>query len=167
MSSQAVPAPERRARPAGRLFRHANPDLPIPTRVSTYGRLYNTVFMNKGYHAEHHHRPKQHWTKMHALKLETLVEQQAARVRVLRAPHFLGFLDPAARRAPTAMKRRLAIALLAVAGASLALAGCDQKRSIYLDPGHDPDRAVQHSTTPAKSAPAPEVKPAQAAGHKS
>src|SRR5579883_612897 len=41
----------------------ANPDKPIAWGVSTYHRLYNWTWMNNGYHAEHHYRPKHHWTK--------------------------------------------------------------------------------------------------------
>jgi len=82
----------------------ANPDLPIATGVSTYGRLYNWAFLNNGYHAEHHHRPKVHWTAMRALREETREAQAAAGVRTLRWPHFLGFLDGASRAVPTARR---------------------------------------------------------------
>ena len=44
-----------------------DPDRPIAWGVSTYGRLYNWVFLYNGYHAEHHYRPKVHWTKMKEL----------------------------------------------------------------------------------------------------
>ena len=47
-------------------FRHygANPDKPIAWGVSSYGKIYNWIFFYNGYHAEHHFRPKVHWTKM-------------------------------------------------------------------------------------------------------
>jgi hypothetical protein len=32
--------------------------------TSHYGRLYNLLFFNDGYHVEHHHRPGQHWTRL-------------------------------------------------------------------------------------------------------
>jgi hypothetical protein len=32
--------------------------------VSHYGRLYNFLFFNDGYHAEHHARPGRHWTQL-------------------------------------------------------------------------------------------------------
>lgn len=32
--------------------------------VSHYGRLYNWLFFNDGYHVEHHARPKEHWTRL-------------------------------------------------------------------------------------------------------
>jgi fatty acid desaturase len=81
------------------------PDEPLATGVSTYGRLYNLAFLNNGYHAEHHYRPKQHWTAMPALKTEIGPAQQAAGVRTLRVAHFLGFLDPSSRDVPIAAAR--------------------------------------------------------------
>lgn len=82
----------------------ANPDLPIATGVSTYGTLYNWTFLNNGYHAEHHHRPKVHWTQMRALREETRAAQAAAKVRTLSWAHPLGFLDRTAP--PVATARR-------------------------------------------------------------
>jgi len=32
--------------------------------TSYYGRLYNLLFFNDGYHVEHHRRPTLHWTKL-------------------------------------------------------------------------------------------------------
>jgi hypothetical protein len=32
--------------------------------TSHYGALYNWLFLNDGYHAEHHARPKEHWTRL-------------------------------------------------------------------------------------------------------
>ena len=71
----------------------ADPDQPIATGVSTYEPLYNWAFLNNGYHAEHHHRPKVHWTRMAALREETREAQAAAGVRTLKLAHFLGFAD--------------------------------------------------------------------------
>jgi fatty acid desaturase len=79
----------------------ANPDEPLATGVSTYGRLYNFAFLNNGFHGEHHYRPKQHWTRMAALRAEVADAQRALGAPTLKAPHFLGFLDPAARAVPT------------------------------------------------------------------
>lgn len=86
----------------------ANPDLPIATGVSAYGRAYNWLFMNNGFHAEHHHRPKAHWTTMHAVREETREAQAAAGVRTLKWAHVLGFLDRTAPPVPTAKARRAA-----------------------------------------------------------
>ncbi|MBW8814095.1 MAG: fatty acid desaturase [Caulobacterales bacterium] len=85
-------------------FEHAgaDPDQPIATGVSTYGAIYNWLFLNNGYHAEHHHRPKVHWTAMKALREETRAAQAAAGVRTIRWGHPLGFLDPRWKQIPTA-----------------------------------------------------------------
>jgi Fatty acid desaturase len=32
--------------------------------ISHYGRLYNLLFFNDGYHVEHHLRPGEHWTRL-------------------------------------------------------------------------------------------------------
>jgi len=72
----------------------ADPDKPIAWGVSTYHKLYNWTWMNNGYHAEHHYRPKVHWTRMPELHRMIAAEQAAAGVRVIRPPHALGFLDP-------------------------------------------------------------------------
>ena len=77
-------------------YRHygGNPDVPIAWGVSSYDMLYNWTWFFNGYHAEHHFRPKVHWTRMRALRAEIADEQLAAGVRVIKPPHALGFLDP-------------------------------------------------------------------------
>ncbi|CAN5763405.1 hypothetical protein BH20VER1_BH20VER1_08120 [soil metagenome] len=79
-------------------YRHygGNPDVPIAWGVSSYHRLYNWTWFNAGYHAEHHFRPKVHWTEMHALRERIAEEQRRAGTRVITPPHALGFLhvDP-------------------------------------------------------------------------
>ncbi len=77
-------------------FRHygGNPDKPIAWGVSSYGRLYNWLFFYNGYHAEHHFRPKVHWTQMEAFHRQIAAEQRAEGVRVINRAHMLGFLDP-------------------------------------------------------------------------
>jgi len=75
-----------------------NPDLPIAWGVSSYHRLYNLIWFNNGYHAEHHFRPRQHWTQMHQLHEQILEQQRAAGVHVITPPHALGFLDPSFRK---------------------------------------------------------------------
>jgi fatty acid desaturase len=84
-------------------YRHygANPDKPIAWGVSSYGKIYNWLFFYNGYHAEHHFRPKVHWTKMEEFRrnIEDLQKQEG--VRVIEHAHMLGFLDrnlPARRR---------------------------------------------------------------------
>ncbi len=71
----------------------SNPDLPIAWGVSSYNKLYNWTWFNNGYHAEHHYRPKHHWTKMRELHLQIAEQQKAAGVHVIQWPHALGFLQ--------------------------------------------------------------------------
>jgi fatty acid desaturase len=77
-------------------YRHygGNPDEPIAWGVSSYDRLYNWIWFYNGYHAEHHFRPKVHWTRMQAFHNQIAEQQRAAGVRVIKPPHALGFLDP-------------------------------------------------------------------------
>ncbi|MDQ2867187.1 MAG: fatty acid desaturase [Verrucomicrobiota bacterium] len=77
-------------------FRHygANPDKPIAWGVSSYGKIYNWIFFYNGYHAEHHFRPKVHWTKMEAFQQQIESLQKREGVRVIEHAHMLGFLDP-------------------------------------------------------------------------
>ena len=77
-------------------FRHygANPDKPIAWGVSSYGKIYNWLFFFNGYHAEHHFRPKVHWTKIEAFRRQIAELQKQEGVRVIKRAHMLGFLDP-------------------------------------------------------------------------
>ncbi|MEY2537872.1 MAG: hypothetical protein QOG67_1612 [Verrucomicrobiota bacterium] len=77
-------------------FRHygADPDKPIAWGVSSYGKIYNWIFFYNGYHAEHHFRPKVHWTKMEAFRRSIGELQRREGVRVINHAHMLGFLDP-------------------------------------------------------------------------
>jgi len=71
-----------------------NPDKPIAWGVSSYHKLYNWLWFNNGYHAEHHFRPKLHWTKMDEFHRQIAEQQRREGVRVIIPPHALGFLDP-------------------------------------------------------------------------
>ena len=64
-----------------------NPDKPIAWGVSSYHKLYNWLWFNNGYHAEHHFRPKMHWTKMHEFHRKIAEEQRREGVRVIMPPH--------------------------------------------------------------------------------
>ncbi len=77
-------------------FRHygGDPDKPIAWGVSSYGKIYNWLFFYNGYHAEHHFRPKVHWTKMEGFHQQIALMQKQENVRVIRHAHMLGFLDP-------------------------------------------------------------------------
>jgi fatty acid desaturase len=79
-----------------------DPKAPARTGVSTYEPVYNWVFLNNGYHAEHHYRPKQHWTRMEAVRREIASDQALGAVPVIGPAHFLGFLDPRTWRVPVA-----------------------------------------------------------------
>ncbi len=76
-------------------FRHygAEPDKPIAWGVSSYGKIYNWLFFYNGYHAEHHFRPKVHWTKMERFHEQINELQRQEGVRVIEHAHMLGFLD--------------------------------------------------------------------------
>jgi fatty acid desaturase len=71
-----------------------NPDKPIAWGVSSYEKIYNSLWFNNGYHAEHHFRPKLHWTKMKQLHEQIAEQQQREGTRVIKPPHALAFLDP-------------------------------------------------------------------------
>ena len=70
----------------------ANPDKPIAWGVSYYNRPFNFFWLYNGYHAEHHYRPKHHWTKMHELHIEIADKQREAGVKVINWPQQLGFM---------------------------------------------------------------------------
>ncbi len=76
-------------------YRHygADPDKPIAWGVSSYGKIYNWLFFYNGYHAEHHFRPKVHWTKMEVFHRQVAELQKEEGVRVIEHAHMLGFLD--------------------------------------------------------------------------
>jgi len=76
----------------------SNPDLPVAWGVSSYNRFYNWLWFNNGYHAEHHYRPRHHWTKMQELREQIAGQQQSAGTHVISTCHALGFLDPQNRR---------------------------------------------------------------------
>jgi len=83
-----------------------NPDVPIAWGVSCYEWFYNTVWFNNGYHAEHHYRPRVHWTQMRELHRQIETAQKAAGTRVIKPPHALGFLDPNLPALPKVSRNR-------------------------------------------------------------
>jgi len=78
---------------------NGNPALPIAWGVSSYNRLYNVLWFGNGYHAEHHYRPRTHWTKIHALHQQIAAQQREAGVHVIATCHALGFLARSNRMA--------------------------------------------------------------------
>jgi fatty acid desaturase len=81
-------------------FEHfgGDPDEPIAWGVSTYAPLFNLVWFNNGYHAEHHFRPAVHWTRLPAFHAAIAESQRQAGVHVIEIAHTVGFLAPANRR---------------------------------------------------------------------
>lgn len=77
-------------------FEHlgSNPDLPLAWGVSSYNRLYNLIWFNNGYHAEHHYRPRHHWTKMEELRQSVAEQMREAGTHVITTCHALGFFAP-------------------------------------------------------------------------
>jgi len=56
--------------------------------VSSYGRAYNLIWFNNGYHQEHHCRPHVHWSRVPALRAEMLPERAR---RVVKHAHWFNF----------------------------------------------------------------------------
>jgi fatty acid desaturase len=71
---------------------HGDPDTPIAWGVSSHQSLYNWLWFANGYHAEHHYRPKVHWTKLPSLHEQIKKEQEAAGTHVISTCHALGFM---------------------------------------------------------------------------
>jgi fatty acid desaturase len=59
--------------------------------VSAYGRFYNLVWFNNGYHQEHHWRPQVHWTKVPALRAQL---PPPTNRRVVRGAHWFNCFPP-------------------------------------------------------------------------
>jgi fatty acid desaturase len=70
-----------------------DPDQPIAWGVSTYNKVYNWTWLYNGFHAEHHFRPKVHWTKMVELRDSIVEDQREAGTHVMGFCHGLGFFD--------------------------------------------------------------------------
>lgn len=69
------------------------PENRFATATSYYGRLYNTLFCNEGYHQEHHLRPGVHWLKRPETRQELQAELDSVDRVILRFPPLLGWLD--------------------------------------------------------------------------
>ncbi len=55
-------------------YEHATPEGPVVDGISYYGRIYNFLWCNDGYHAEHHRWPGLHWTELPQKMLQELPE---------------------------------------------------------------------------------------------
>jgi fatty acid desaturase len=71
----------------------ANPNDRFANSVSYYGRIYNALLCNEGYHQEHHLRPGWHWTRRPAVRAEFLAEITRAGMVVSQYPPIVGFFD--------------------------------------------------------------------------
>lgn len=71
----------------------AQPGSKLANSVSYYGRVYNLLAFNDGYHQEHHLRPVAHWSTMP--KVRKLFSEQLDNVEriVSPVPSIIGFLD--------------------------------------------------------------------------
>jgi len=67
----------------------AQPGNRLTDSVSCYGRLYNLLWFNEGYHQEHHFRPQVHWTKTPQLRSQMLPESER---RVVPLVHWVNFV---------------------------------------------------------------------------
>jgi fatty acid desaturase len=73
--------------------------------VSSYGRLYNLVWFNNGYHQEHHYRPQVHWTRVPEVRAELPPETER---RVVKGAHWFNFAprEPLATASPASVGGR-------------------------------------------------------------
>lgn len=86
-------------------YRHygARPESRYANSVSHYGRLYNRLTFNDGYHQEHHLRPTTHWLRMPKVAAQLHEQLDDAGRVVSPVPAMLGFLDTGrAAEPPTA-----------------------------------------------------------------
>ena len=102
--------------------------------TSHYGRLYNWLFFNDGYHVEHHRRPGEHWSRLPAAShdgahlsrwppvlrwLDGLTLDALERI-VLRSPRLQRFVLAAHERAFAAVLPRLpAVRRVTIVGGGL------------------------------------------------
>jgi fatty acid desaturase len=69
------------------------PGNPYANSVSSYNRAYNVLWLNNGYHQEHHWDPKVHWTRMDVLREQIRPQLEANGTRILRGPHITALFE--------------------------------------------------------------------------
>jgi fatty acid desaturase len=70
----------------------AEPDARYADSVSYYGRFYNLITFNDGYHQEHHLRPQAHWSSMPMVRREHREKLDKVERVVSPVPAIFGFL---------------------------------------------------------------------------
>lgn len=88
-------------------YRHfgGNPKEPLAWGVSSYDKIYNWLWFNNGYHAEHHYRPQIHWTKMRELHAQVKTEMEMKGTHIIIPPHALAFLAPLFKKSSGSVNR--------------------------------------------------------------
>jgi fatty acid desaturase len=71
----------------------ADPDDRFANSVSYYGRLYNALLCNEGFHQEHHLRPQAHWTERPQVRVDWAAALDRPGRRIAHVPPLLGFLE--------------------------------------------------------------------------
>ena len=70
----------------------ADPDERYGNSASYYGRIYNALFCNEGYHQEHHLRPNTHWSQRPIVRQALRHKLDRVDRVILKFPPPLGFL---------------------------------------------------------------------------
>jgi fatty acid desaturase len=70
----------------------AEPENRYADSVSYYGRIYNLLTFNDGYHQEHHLRPRAHWSRMPQVRREQREKLAEVERVVSPVPAIMGFL---------------------------------------------------------------------------
>lgn len=90
-------------------YRHfgAEPDSRLANSVSHYGRWYNRVTFNDGYHQEHHFRPGAHWSELPLIFTRYQAQFDDAGRVISPVPAMVGFLDRLRPPVPPSRAARL------------------------------------------------------------
>jgi fatty acid desaturase len=71
----------------------AVPEQQYADSTSHYGRIYNKLFCNEGYHQEHHLRPQVHWSQRSQIYQQLQQELDKTDRRIIKYPPPLGFMN--------------------------------------------------------------------------